>query len=107
MCMAFVLASALSLLAQSDRTDFKRQNGFQVKGDTAQGLLAANLGAVSAIGRAGNESELPHAPSSTSSDGSITDSSGSPAVKRESSRGAPPAAADGPFWVGGSVVDLI
>jgi hypothetical protein len=104
-CMAFVLASALSLLAQSDRTDFNRQNGFQVKGDTAQGLLAANLGEFPAIGSASNESELPDAPSSTKSDGSITDSSGSPAVKRESSHGAPPAATGGPFWVDRSVVD--
>ena len=105
MCMAFVLASALSLLAQSDRTEFKRQDSFQVKGDTGQALLAAKLDESSPMGSASNESDLPDAPSATKPDASAADPAPSPAVKRESSHGAPPAAAGGPFWVDRSVVD--
>ena len=92
-CIAFVLASAFSLQAQSDR---------QLQGDPAQPLLTARVDASPAIGS--NDSELPDAPSATKPETSAPDPSAAPAVKRES-HGAPPAAMGGPLWVDRSVAD--
>jgi hypothetical protein len=104
-CVAFVLASACSLLAQSDRIEFKQRDSFQLKGDTAQKLLTANLGEPPAIESINDESELPDAPSATKPAASTADPSASPAVKRESQHGAPAAAMGGPLGVDRSVAD--
>jgi hypothetical protein len=104
-CMAFVLVSACSLLAQADRIEFKQQDSFHLKGDTAQPLLTANLGESPAIGSINNELELPDAPSATKPDVATADPAASPAVKRDSPHGAPPAAMGGPLGVDRSVTD--
>jgi len=93
-CIAFILASALSLLAQSDR---------QPQGDPAQPQLTARVDASPAIGSASNDSELPDAPSATKP-ASAPDPTAAPAVKRES-HAAPPAAVGGPLSVDRSVAD--
>lgn len=103
-CIAFVLGSALSLLAQSDRTDIQRQDSLQLQGDSAHSLLAAALGAP-VIDNASNGSELPDAPSATKPDALAGEAAPSPAIRREESQGAPPAAVGGPFWVDRSVAD--
>jgi hypothetical protein len=101
--IAFVLASALSLLAQSDRMDVQKGDDLQLKmSDSNSSLLRASLGEAPAIG--GNESELPDAPSSTKPDASTADPAPSPVVKRES-HGAPPAAIGGPLSPDRSVAD--
>jgi hypothetical protein len=103
-CIAFVLVSACSLLAQSDRIELKQQDRFQLKGATVQPLLTANLGESPAIGSIDNEPGLPDAPSSTKPDALTADPTPSPAVKRES-QGAPPAARGGSLGVDRSVMD--
>jgi hypothetical protein len=101
--MVFVLASALSLLAQSDRMDNRKGDDPQQKiGDGNRLLLTASLGEGPAI--VGNESELPDAPSSAKPDASTADPAPSPVVKRES-HGAPPAAIGGPLSPDRSVAD--
>jgi hypothetical protein len=104
-CIAFVLVSACSLLAQSDRIELKQQDRFQLRGATVQPLLTANLGESPAIGSIDNEPGLPDTPSATKPDASTADPTGSPAVKGESLRGAPPAATGGPLGVDRSVTD--
>jgi hypothetical protein len=102
-CIAFVLVSALSLLAQSDRIDIQRWDDLQPKvGDASQSLLTAKLAEGPAI--VSNESDLPDAPSATKPDASTSDPAASPAIKRES-HGAPPAAMGGPLWVDRGVAD--
>jgi hypothetical protein len=103
-CIAFVLVSALSLLAQSDRIAVQPSDT-QLQGNPAPPLLTAKLDESSPMGSASNESDLPDAPSATKPDASAADPAPSPAVKRESSHGAPPAAAGGPLWVDRSVAD--
>jgi hypothetical protein len=101
--MAFVLASALSVLAQSDRVDVQKGNDLPLKmsnGDRP--LLTASLDEAPAIG--GSESELPDAPSSAKPDASTADPAPSPVVKRQS-HGAPPAAIGGPLSPDRSVAD--
>jgi hypothetical protein len=103
-CIAFVLLSAFSMLAQSDRNDVLRRSDLQLKsGDSAQPQLTAKL-VESPVVSANNESELPDAPSATKPDNSTADPTSSPAIKRES-QGAPPAAMGGPLWVDRSVAD--
>jgi len=94
-CITFILASALSLLAQSDR---------QPRGDTAQPLLTARVDASPAVGSASDSSGLPDAPSASKPETSAPDPAAAPVVKRES-RGAPPAAVGGPLSVDRSVAD--
>ena len=94
-CIAFVLTSALCLVAQSDH---------QLQGDLAQPVLSAKVDASAAIGSTSNESGLPDAPSATKPEASAADPSPAPAVRRESG-GAPPAAMGGPLWVDRSVAD--
>jgi hypothetical protein len=102
-CIAFVLVSALSLLAQSDRIDIPRWDDLQPKVDDAsQSLLTAMLAEGPAI--VSNESDLPDAPSATKPEASTADPAASPAIKRES-HGAPPAAMGGPLWVDRGVAD--
>jgi hypothetical protein len=103
-CVAFVLVSALSLLAQSDRINVQPSN-IQLRGNPVSPLLTAKLDESPARGMASNESELPDAPSATKPDASAADPAPSPAVKRESTHGAPPAAGGGPLWVDRSVAD--
>jgi hypothetical protein len=86
--IAFVLASALSMLAQSHRMS-----------DGNSPLLTASLEAPAI----GNESELPDAPSSAKPDAPAVDPAPSPVVK--SSHGAPPAAIGGPLSPDRSVAD--
>jgi hypothetical protein len=89
--IVFVLASALSLLAQSDRP---------LQADPAQPLLTARADASPAI--ASDASGLPDAPSAAKPETSAP--AAAPVVKRES-RGAPPAAVGGPLSVDRSVAD--
>jgi hypothetical protein len=104
-CIAFALASALSLLAQSDPTGVQSGDGVQLKvSDHAQPLLAALVEAPT-IGGFSNESELPDAPSATLPAASSAEPTASPAIRRESSHGAPAAAMGGPLGVDHSVAD--
>ena len=104
-CIAFALASALSLLAQSDRSDVRGRDDFQqAVGAPSQPLLTVALVEAPAIGEVSNVSELPDAPSATRPDTSTGEPSPSPVVKRES-HGAPPAAMGGPFGVDRDVAD--
>jgi len=105
LCIAFVLASALSLLAQSGGIDVQRRDNLQLQGDPTQPLLTATLVASPVIGSASNESELPDAPSATKPDTSTGEAASFPAIKREVSQGAPPAAMGGPLGVDRSVAD--
>jgi hypothetical protein len=102
MCIAFVLASALSMLAQSDRMDNQRK----VSTD-GEPQLAAMLAQPAPVADVSGDSDLPDAPSATKPDASTADPSSptaSPAVKRES-QGAPVAAQGGPLWVDRTVAD--
>jgi hypothetical protein len=104
-CIAFVLVSALSLLAQSDRMEVKRGDDLQLKlSDRSRPLLTAALVEAPAVGNVSNDSELPDAPSSTKPDASTADPAASPVVKRQS-HGAPPAALGGPLGVDRAVAD--
>jgi hypothetical protein len=104
-CIAFVLVSALSLLAQSDRMEVKRGDDLQLKlSDRSRPLLTAALVEAPAVGNVSNDSELPDAPSSTKPDASTADPAASPVVKRQS-HGAPPAALGGPLGVDRTVAD--
>jgi hypothetical protein len=104
-CIAFALASELSLLAQSNRGDIRPLDDLQQRvDDSSQPLLTANLVEAPVIGGAGNESELPDAPSTTRPDTSAAEPSAAPVVKRES-HGAPPAAMGGPLGVDRGVAD--
>jgi hypothetical protein len=95
-CIAFVLASALSLLAQDD---------LQLKaGDPAPLPLTAKLVEAPVMGDVNHGSELPDAPSASQPDTSTADPAASPVVKRES-QGARPAAMGGPMGVDRSVAD--
>ena len=101
--IAFVLASAFPLLAQSDRMDVQKRDDLRFGlSDAGQPLLSASLSEAPAIGA--NESDLPDAPSSTKPDASTADPAASPVVKRES-HGAPPAALGGPLSPDRSVAD--
>ena len=103
-CIAFVLVSALSMLAQSDRMGVQRDD-LQLKvNDPSQALLTAALVEEPPAGRVGSESDLPDAPSSTKPDASAADPAASPAVKRDS-HGAPPAAMGGPLTPDRTVAD--
>jgi hypothetical protein len=103
--IVLALASALSLLAQSNRAEVRGQDAPQQKvGDNSQPLLTANLIEGTAIGGVSNESELPDAPSATRPDTSTGEPAASPVVKRES-HGAPPAAMGGPLGVDRGVAD--
>jgi hypothetical protein len=97
--LAFVLASAIGMLAQSDRLEVQTKDGSQAS-DAGQLLLTARNEAPAI----GNESELPDAPSSAKADASNADPVASPVVKRES-HGAPPAAIGGPLSPDRSVAD--
>jgi hypothetical protein len=102
-CIAFVLASALSLLAQSDRVDIRPNVS-----DDGKPQLAAMLAEVPPTAGVSDHSDLPDAPSATKPDTSTADPStspaASPAIKRES-HGAPVAAQGGPLWVDRTVAD--
>jgi hypothetical protein len=103
-CIAFVLASALSMLGQSDHTGVQRAD-LQLKASDPSLLpLTASLVEEPAIGSMSSESDLPDAPSSTKPDATTADPTASPAVKRESS-GAPPAATGGPLTPDRTVAD--
>jgi hypothetical protein len=103
--IAFVLASALSLLAQSDRMDVQQRDNVRVMaGDPDEPLLTASLVEAGGIGVVSNEAELPDAPSATQPDTSTGEPAASPVVKRES-HGAPPAAMGGPLGVDRGVAD--
>jgi len=105
-CIAFVLASALSLLAQSDHTDVQGGRDLQLKADDAsQPLLAANLVEAPVSGVGSGESELPDAPSATKPDPSTADPAAAPAIKRDYPHGAPPAGVGGPMGVDRGVAD--
>jgi hypothetical protein len=107
-CIAFVLASTLSLLAQSDRVDIQRRDDLQRKvSDDGEPQLAAMLAEVPTTAGVSDRSDLPDAPSATKPDASTADPSApaaSPAIKRQS-HGAPVGAQGGPLWVDRSVAD--
>lgn len=103
-CVVFALASALSLLAQSDRGDVRWRDDLREKmSDTKQPLLTAMV-ETPAIGETNNESELPDAPSALRPNTSAGEPTASPVVKRES-QGAAPAAMGGPLGVDRGVAD--
>lgn len=102
-CAAFVLASALSMLAQSDRVDVQRRDNLHQQGKATQWLTAALI-EPPAMDGSSSASALPDAPSATKPDSSTADPSPSPAVKKESS-GAQPAALGGPLGVDRTVAD--
>lgn len=102
--IAFVLASALSLQAQSEGKDARRIDNFQTQDQSGNILLAAKLDATPATGT--SSEALPDAPSATTPDASNAGSSTpSPEVKNESRNGAPPAAIGGPLGIDRSVAD--
>jgi hypothetical protein len=108
-CIAFVLVSALSLLAQSDRIEVQLRDDLQQRvGDGSQPWLTATLGESPAIPEAGNESELPDAPSSAKADAPAAAPAPTPAAApavKSGFRGAPPAALGGPLEADRSVAD--
>ena len=104
-CIAFVLGSAFSLLAQSDAVKVQRQGNVQLQGDSTQSVLSAKLSESPAIDSGSNESELPDAPSAAKPEASAGEAAPSPAVRKEESQGAPPAAMGGPLWIDRSVTD--
>jgi len=101
-CITFVLASTLSLMAQSDRTGGQRWEDVQATGEPLL-IISAALVEAPAFG-VGGESDLPDAPSSSRSDSSTADPAPSPVVKKES-HGALPAATGGPLSPDRSVAD--
>jgi hypothetical protein len=103
-CIAFALASALSLQAQADHGNNLGQDDHQKKvGDPSQPQLTASLVEAPA-GDVSKESDLPDAPSAARPDASTGEPTPSPVVKRES-QGAPPAAVGGPLGVDRGVAD--
>jgi hypothetical protein len=104
-CIAFVLASAGLVLAQSDRIEVQQQDNVQLQGAAAQPLLTAKLSESPPTGTASSESELPDAPSTAKPDTSTADPTASPAVRKDTSHGARPAASGGPFGPDRSVAD--
>jgi hypothetical protein len=98
-CIAFVLVSALSVLAQSDRIEIQRRDGLpQQVADGSQPRLMATLG----------ESELPDAPSSAKADAPAATPAPTPAAApavKSGFRGAPPAGLGGPLEADRSVAD--
>jgi hypothetical protein len=100
---AFVLASTLSLMAQSDRTDVRPWDDLQPKASDSQPLLVARTAEAPEIGSVSRDSDLPDAPSTTKADSSAPDPAPSPVAKRE--HGAPPAAMGGPLSPDRSVAD--
>ena len=102
LCIAFALASVLSLHAQSDR---QGRDDFSLKaGNSTESRLSAKLIALPLPGSANDDSGLPDAPSAAKADASTPDPAPSPAVKRES-HGAAPAAMGGPLGPDRSVAD--
>lgn len=101
--IAFLLASALSLQAQTERKHARRIDDVQPQDHSAVVLLAEKLDESPAT-RASNEA-LPDAPSSTTPDAPSASPTPSPAVKNQSHYGAPPAAAGGPLGVDRTVAD--
>jgi hypothetical protein len=101
--IAFVLASALSLQAQSGGNDAQRMDNFQPQDHSASVLLAAKFDESPA--NSASNGALPDAPSATSSDAPNASPTPSPAVKNESRYGAPPAATGGPLSVDRTVAD--
>ncbi|HEV8046180.1 MAG TPA: hypothetical protein VGP35_00515 [Terriglobales bacterium] len=102
-CIAFVLASALLLQAQSESNDAQRMEAFQAQDHSSNVLLAAKLDESLATG-ASNEA-LPDAPDATTPDVPSASPTPSPAVKNQSHYGAPPAAVGGPLGVDRTVAD--
>ena len=89
LCIAFVLASALSLLAQSDRLDIQQWDDLQRKvSDDGEPQLAAMLAEAPPVAAVSSESDLPDAPSQTKPDASTADPSVSPANEERVSRSA-------------------
>lgn len=103
-CIAFMLASALLLQAQSENNDARRMNIFQPQDRSAEVLLAAKLDGSPATSVSNDG--LPDSPSATASDAANAGGpTPSPAVKNEPRYGAPPAAVGGPLWADRSVMD--
>ena len=101
--IAFVLASALSLQAQSVGNDAQRMDNSQLQQHPGAVLLTAKLDEGSAT--SANKEALPDAPTAATSDASNGGPMPSPAVKNESHYGAAPAAVGGTFGVDRTVAD--
>lgn len=101
--IAFMLASALSLHAQSVSNNAQRLDNIQPQDHSADVLLAAKFDE-SAATSASNVA-LPDAPSATTPDAPSASPTPSPAVKNQSHYGAPPAAVGGPLGVDRTVAD--
>jgi hypothetical protein len=105
-CFAFVLASALLLLAQSDQVDVQRWDDSQPRvADANQPLLTASVVDAPVVDGASGGSALPDAPSSAKPDTSSAEPAPSPAIRRDAPHGAPPAATGGPLGVDRGVAD--
>jgi hypothetical protein len=108
-CIAFVLMSALSMLAQSDRVEVQRRDGLQQQvSDGSQPILTATLGESPAISEAGSESELPDSPSAAKADAPAATPAPTPAAApavKSGFHGAPPAGLGGPLEADSSVAD--
>jgi hypothetical protein len=90
-CIAFALASTLSLMAQSDRLDVQGWDNLQSNANPAsQPLLIARVTEAPVVPSVSPESDLPDAPSTSKPDTSTADPAPPPVVKRE--HGAAPAA---------------
>ncbi len=100
----FVLASGLSVLAQSGRVNAQRGDGLQLVGASAQAVLIATAVGTPAISAVNDESELPDAPSAAKPDTSTSDASAAAPARKESS-GAPAAATSGSLGVDRTVAD--
>ena len=101
--IAFVLASACLLQAQSQDNDARRNDSSQPQDHSAYVLLAAKLDESPA--NSASNGALPDAPSATSSDAPNAAPMASPVAKNQSHYGAPPAAVGGPLWADRSVMD--
>jgi hypothetical protein len=101
--IAFVLASALSLQAQSEGNDARRMDNFQPQDHSASVLLAAKLDESPA--NSASNGALPDAPGATTSDDTNASPTPTPAAKNESRYGATPAAVGGPLSVDRTVAD--
>ena len=104
-CIAFALASTLSLMAQSDRMEVQGDNLQSNANHVSQPLLTARVAEAPVVPSASRESDLPDAPSTTKPDTSTADPTPPPPPVAKREHGAAPAAMGGPLAPDRSVAD--
>jgi hypothetical protein len=104
-CIAFALASTLSLMAQSDRMEVQGDNLQSNANYAGQPLLTAKVAEAPVVPSASRESDLPDAPSTTKPDTSTADPTPAPPPVAKREHGAAPAAMGGPLAPDRSVAD--